>query len=141
MNINNFITDENKTMVDNFMVFYKSIYDEMFEIMPKRHKENLPFNNPGKFLSMIIMDWKDSDSGRTQEIKKNMWVDILNIDRCSHNFMKSKNTLFNDFTCGDRKNQEQENIRKRLARVKAFYNNKSEISNLYHIEYEENDSE
>lgn len=142
MNIGNAITDENRTMVDNFMVFYKSIYDEMFEIMPKRDKEYLPkFNNPGQFLGMVIMDWKDPDPGRTQDIKKNMWVDILNIDRCSHNFMKGKNTLFNDFTDGDKKNQEQENIRKRLARVKEFYNNKQDISNLYRIEYEENDSE
>tara|TARA_Y100000389_G_C17467270_1_gene526795 strand:- start:3220 stop:4401 length:1182 start_codon:yes stop_codon:yes gene_type:complete len=142
MYIGNAITDEHRGIIEEFMSFYKSIHDDMFEQMPKRHKEYPPkFNNPGQFLGMIIMDWKDTDSERTMVEKKNMWVDILNIDRCSHNFMKGKNSLFNDFTDGDKKNQEQENIRKRLVRVKEFYSNKQNISNLYRIEYEENDSE
>lgn len=127
---------EKKIKLYNFMEFYKSIYDGMLLNMPKRDKERFSFNNPGKFLSMVIMDYKDET--RDNEGKKEMWIDILNIDRCSDNFMKGKNTLFNDFTDGDRKNQEQENIRKRLARVKEFYEDKETVSNNYRIDYQEN---
>lgn len=134
------VTTEQRVLLTDFMTFYKSIHDTMFEIMPKRGKEHIPkFNNPGQFLGMIIMDFKDNTTDIDQ--KKTMWVDILNIDRCSHNFMKCKNTLFNDFTDGDKKNQEQENIRRRLSRVREFYNDKNHVSTHYHIEYEENDTE
>ena len=131
---------QQRVNITNLKTYYKSIHDTMFEIMPKRGNEHIPkFNNPGQFLGMIIMDFKDNTTDIDQ--KKTMWVDILNIDRCSHNFMKGKNTLFNDFTDGDKKNQEQENIRRRLTRVREFYNDKNHVSTHYHIEYEENDTE
>ena len=106
--------------------------------MPPRQREkvNVHFNNPGKFLGMIVMDYKDRST--TPDYKKDMWVNILNINRSSDNFMKEKNTLWNGFTDANRKNQEEENIRMRLNRVKEFYSNKQETSDNYHIEYNEN---
>ena len=120
-----------------FMEFYKSIHDTMLEQMPPRQREkvNVHFNNPGKFLGMIVMDYKEYSP---LEDKKNMWVNILNINRSSDNFMKEKNTLWNGFTDANKKNQEEENIRMRLNRVKEFYSNKQETSDNYHIEYNEN---
>ena len=70
-----------------------------------------------------------------------MWVNILNINRASDNFMKETNTLWNGFTDSNRKNQEEENIRMRLNRVKEFYSNKQETASKYHIEYNENSSD
>lgn len=127
--------------INRFMEFYKNIYDAMLEQMPPRKSEkvNIHFNNPGKFLGMIIMDYKDDST--ILEYKKNMWVNILNINRSSDNFMKEKNTLWNDFTDANKKNQEEENIRMRLNRVKEFYSNKEETSTNYHIEYNENTSD
>ncbi len=127
--------------ISNFMEFYKSIYDTMHEQMTPRQKEkvNINFNNPGKFLGIIVMDYKDSST--TTDYKKNMWVNILNINRSSENFMKGKNTLWNGFTDANKKNQEEENIRMRLNRVKEFYSNKQETSDKYHIEYNENFSD
>lgn len=121
-----------------FMEFYKSIHDTMLEQMPPRQREkvNVHFNNPGKFLGMIVMDYKDEST--TPDYKKDMWVNILNINRSSDNFMKEKNTLWNGFTDANKKNQEEENIRMRLNRVKEFYSNKQETSDNYHIEYNEN---
>ena len=124
--------------INGFMEFYKSIHDTMLEQMPPRQREkvNVHFNNPGKFLGMIVMDYKDRST--TPDYKKDMWVNILNINRSSDNFMKEKNTLWNGFTDANRKNQEEENIRMRLNRVKEFYSNKQETSDNYHIEYNEN---
>ena len=43
----------------------------------------------------------------SDKIKANMWMDIINIDRKSDNFMMGKKTLWmKDFTDGDRKNQD-----------------------------------
>ncbi len=120
-----------------FMEFYKNIHDAMLEQMPRRTREQIgKFNNPGQFLGMIVMDYKDEST--TSDYKKDMWVNILNINRSSDNFMKEKNTLWNGFTDANRKNQEEENIRMRLNRVKQFYSNKQETSDNYHIEYNEN---
>jgi len=135
------ITPEQTKYISDFMEFYKSIHDTMLEAMPKRDKGDkfIYWNNPGKFLGMIVMDFKDDST--TLEQKKDMWVNILNINRCSDNFMKNKFTLWNDFTDASKKNQEQENIRTRINRVKEFYNEKERISSLYHIEYQENEPE
>ena len=75
------------------------------------------------------------------EEAKDMLVNILNIDRSSENFMKGAASLWNGFTPADRKNQEQENIRKHLDRVKEFYGDKVGCGGQYHIEYTENEPE
>lgn len=124
--------------VYGFMEFYKSIHDTMIKKMPRRTYEQIHFNNPGKFLGMIVMDYKEYSP---LEDKKNMWVNILNINRASDNFMKETNTLWNGFTDANKKNQEEENIRNRLNRVKEFYANKQETASKYHIEYNENSSD
>ena len=139
-------TEIHKRMVGIFMEFYKSIYDKMLIQMPKRDRELFPFNNPGKFLGMIIMHFKDCICNEAEmdaklEEAKDMWVNILNIDRSSENFMKGAASLWNGFTPADRKNQEQENIRKRLDRVKEFYGDKVGCGGQYHIEYTENEPE
>lgn len=135
------ITTEHRAILNAFMTFYKAIYDTMITVMPKRGNEQFPFNNPGKFLSMIIMDFRTDVEGITLEQKKNMWVTILNIDRSSNNFMKGTGTLWNGFTDGEKKNQEQENITRRLNRVREFYDDKDGVSDEYHIDYTENEPE
>lgn len=127
--------------VHDFMEFYKSIYDTMIEQMPSRkgEKVKIHFNNPGKFLGMIVMDYKDEST--TSDYKKDMWVNILNINRSSDNFMKETYTLWTGLTEANKKNQEEENIRTRLNRVKEFYANKQETASKYHIEYNENSSD
>jgi hypothetical protein len=120
-NIGKTITDENEGKVYDFMKFYKDIYDTMIDTLPKILNEHLAhFNNPGKFLGMISMDYNDSET--TLEYKKEMWVKILNTDRISSDFMKGTQTLWFDFKDGDKKNQEYENIKKRLVRVREFHN-------------------
>ena len=135
------ITTEDRAILNAFMTFYKAIYDTMITVMPKRDNEQFPFNNPGKFLSMVIMDFRTDVVGITLEQKKNMWVTILNIDRSSNNFMKGTGTLWNGFKDGEKKNQEQENINKRLTRVMEFYDDMESVSEEHNIEYEENDPE
>lgn len=127
--------------INGFMEFYKSIHDIMLEQMPPRQREkvNIHFNNPGKFLGMIVMDYKEEST--TSDYKKDMWVNILNINRSSDNFMKETYTLWNGLTEANKKNQEEENIRMRLNRVKEFYSNKQETASKYHIEYNENSSD
>ena len=134
-------TQSDVDYVYGFIEFYKSIHDTMLKQMPPRQREkvNIHFNNPGKFLGMIVMDYKDEST--TSNYKKDMWVNILNINRASDNFMKETNTLWNGFTDSNRKNQEEENIRMRLNRVKEFYSNKQETASKYHIEYNENSSD
>ena len=134
-------TDEHEQLLNDFMVFYKSIYDEMVHQFPPRHREQFPFNNPGKFLGMIIMHFKENEDDMSLDEKKDMWVNILNIDRISENFMKGTATLWYNFTSGNQKNQEQENIRLRLNRVKEFYGDKEGTTDEYNIEYEENEPE
>ncbi len=134
-------TDEHEELLNGFMVFYKSIYDEMIHQMPKRDREQFPFNNPGKFLGMIIMHFKENEDDMSLDEKKDMWVNILNIDRSSENFMKGTGTLWYDFTPANQKNQEQENIRMRLNRVKEFYEDKEADSVDGRVEYEENEPE
>ena len=117
----------------------------MLDIQPKESGEKYfsNFNNPGKFLGLIIMDYtspRKGDDGNevSHEEKKEMWVNILNIDRASDNFMKGKQTLWmKGFTDGDRKNQEGSNIRKRLERVVQFYNDKVDVSKRFGVEYTE----
>ena len=134
-------TQSDVDYVYGFIEFYKSIHDTMLKQMPPRQREkvNIHFNNPGKFLGMIVMDYKDEST--TSNYKKDMWVNILNINRASDNFMKETNTLWNGFTDANKKNQEEENIRMRLNRVKEFYSNKQETASKYHIEYNENSSD
>ena len=55
--------------------------------------------------------------------------------------MKETYTLWNGLTEANKKNQEEENIRMRLNRVKEFYSNKQETASKYHIEYNENSSD
>jgi hypothetical protein len=129
-------TQSDVDYVYGFMEFYKSIHDTMIEQMPRRNHEQIHFNNPGKFLGMIIMNYKEDST--SLEDKKNMWVNILNINRASDNFMKETYTLWNGFTDANKKNQEEENIRTRLNRVKEFYANKQETASKYNIEYNEN---
>lgn len=136
-NINNPITEEKKTLINNFMDHYKKICCKIYSDMPKCDREKyIQFNNPGKFLSLIIKDYKTKREGISNQDKVKMWADILNIDRVSPNFMtKGTKTLFNQFTDGDKQNQELSNIIKRLGRVIQFYNNKEYTSQRYHIEY------
>jgi len=135
-NIGRTITDENKNKVYEFMDFYKDIYDNMIKEMERRPKEQIKdFNNPGKFLGMIIMDYKDSDT--TLDQKKVMWVKTLNIHRISPDFMKGTQTLWYDFRDGDKKNQEYENIKKRLDRVREFYSGSGMALSSSMIEFNE----
>lgn len=129
------ITQGDERKVDDFMTFYGEIYDTMLQQMPKRDREQFNFNNPGRFLGPIIMHFNHTNDGMSNDEKKDMWVNILNIDRSSDNFMKGTATLWNGFTAANQKNQEQENIRMRLDRVKEFYQNKGEVSNQHRIEY------
>jgi len=143
-----------KKNVTDFMEFYKDIHDGMLEIQSREPGEKYfksNFNNPGKFLGLIIMDYTTPRLDHTAwfhrslpylpttlKKKKAMWVNILNIDRSSNNFMMGKQTLWMmDFTDGDRKNQEVSNISKRLERVVQFYNDKVDVSARYGIEYTE----
>ena len=76
--------------------------------------------------------------------KVNMWVNILNIDRSSENFMKGTGSLWYNFTPANQKNQEQENIRARLDRIKEFYEDKegaAVLADEFNVEYVENDPE
>ena len=139
------MTQDKKNEVANFIEFYRHIYNEMLAIQPKESGEKYfsNFNNPGKFLGLIIMDYTnervdDDGDNVTLEEKKDMWVNMLNIDRVSDNFMMGKQTLWMmDFTDGDRKNQEVSNLSKRLERVVQFYNDKMDVSVRYSVEYTE----
>ena len=132
------ITDEMNQKVINFMNYYMSIRDGMFNLYEKEANEKFQFNNPGQFLGMILYDYNEKVvDDATQESSKNMWIEILNINRFSDNFMKGKKTIWNGFTDGDRKNQEVENIEMRYSRVKEFYENKVGVSSSLHIEYTE----
>tara|TARA_Y100000389_G_scaffold178316_1_gene191382 strand:+ start:9321 stop:10508 length:1188 start_codon:yes stop_codon:yes gene_type:complete len=129
-------TNEKKNNVYDFMTHYRNIHAKIYSDVPKESREKLlQFNNPGKFLSLIIRDYKIQRDGVTNQDKVNMWADILNIDRASTNFMKKNYTLYNTFTDGDKKNQEENNIIKRLERIIEFYNDKETISQRYHIEF------
>ena len=133
-------TPAHKERLNQFMIFYKSIYDGMIDLFPARPREKFHFNNPGKFLGMIIMHFQQSEQDPEMSLdeKRVMWVNILNIDRRSDNFMKGTVTLWSaqgGFTAGDQKNQEKKNILKRLDRVKEFYNNKRETARVHHIEF------
>jgi len=126
----------------DFMKFYKSIYDSMVHIMPREDNEQIPFNNPGKFMGLIIMDYNDDtsiDSGIVKGIpydyKKDMWINILNIDRNSDDFMKGTQTLWNGFVDADKKNQEKSNIETRLKRIRDFYIDREAIKAAHHIEF------
>jgi hypothetical protein len=130
-------TPSHEERLNQFMIFYKSIYNGMIDKRPRNSGEQIPFNNPGKFLGMIIMHFKQSeeDSGMSLDEKSELWVNILNIDRRSYNFMGGTATLWMGFTSGDQKNQEETNILKRLNRVKEFYENKEETARVHHIEF------
>ena len=132
------ITDEMKQKVINFMNYYKSIHDGMFELHEKEVTEKFQFNNPGQFLGMILYDFNEKVvNDVTQEESKNMWINILNINRFSDNFMKGKKTLWNEFSDGDRKNQEKDNLEARYNRIKEFYEDKINVSRELRIEYTE----
>ena len=132
------ITDEMRQKVINFMNYYKSIHDGMFELHEKEVTEKFQFNNPGQFLGMILYDFNEKVvDDATQEESKNMWINILNINRFSDNFMKGKKTLWNEFSDGDRKNQEKENLETRYNRIKEFYEDKVNVSRELRIEYTE----
>ena len=135
-NLGYLMTSEKKNEVYDFMTHYRNIHDKIYSDVPKVSKEKLlQFNNPGKFLSLIIRDYKTPRDGVTNQDKVNMWADILNIDRASTNFMKGTQTLYNSFTDGNKKNQEEINIIKRLERIIEFYNDKENISQRYNIVY------
>jgi hypothetical protein len=129
------ISQEDKDKIKGFMDHYKMIHDRMFEQKEREQNERIPFNNPGKFLSMVIMDYNDTRT--TMETKVDMWVNILNIERCSENFMKGKSTLWNELADADRRNQEESNIEARLDRVRGFYNDKGGTSEELRIVYTE----
>tara|TARA_B100000579_G_scaffold67417_1_gene50500 strand:- start:7953 stop:9122 length:1170 start_codon:yes stop_codon:yes gene_type:complete len=135
------ITDEKRVKLNGFMEFYESIYDTMISEMPRRSNEQIHFNNPGKFLGMIIMHFKEDNDDMELDEKVNMWANILNIDRSSENFMKGTGSLWYNFTPANQKNQEQENIRARLDRIKEFYEDKDSISDEFNVEYVENEPE
>jgi len=137
-NIGKCISNEQKQKVYDFINFYKNIHDEMYNSLNRESQEKtLQFNNPGKFLGMIVRDYKITREGVSNDDKINMWVNILNIDRKSDNFMKGKATLYNGFTGADKANQETDNIDKRLERILSFYGNKSIITQAHQIEYNE----
>jgi len=131
------ITNEMNQKVMNFMIYYKSIHDGMFILHGREGNEKFQFNNPGNFLGMILYCFNEKVvDNATQESTKNMWIDILNINRRCDNFMKGKKTLWNGLEEGDQRNQEKENIKVRFNRVKEFYDDKVNVSRVIHIEYE-----
>lgn len=135
-NIGRHISPEQKNLVFRFMNHYIKIHNKIYENFPKRiGEQTLQFNNPGKFLSLVIHDYKSVRNGVTNEDKIKMWADILNIHRVSPNFMKGTQSLYNSLTDGDKRNQELSNIIKRYERIIEFYNNKRLIKDRYHIEY------
>jgi hypothetical protein len=110
----------------------------MFNLYEKEVNEKFQFNNPGQFLGMILYDFNEKVvDDATQESSKTMWIEILNINRFSNNFMKGTKTLWTGFSDGDRKNQEVDNLEMRYNRVKEFYENKEQVSEELLIEYNE----
>ena len=132
------ITDEMRQKVINFMNYYKSIHDGMFELHEKEVTEKFQFNNPGQFLGMILYDFNEKVvDDATQEESKNMWINILNINRFSDNFMKGKKYLWKGLSDGDSSNQEKKNLETRYNRIKEFYEDKVNVSRELRIEYTE----
>lgn len=136
------LSSESKKKVYDFIEFYREIYEMTNSIKPIASSEKIPFNNPGKFLSLIIMDYTEdvpSDSGyikRAPIEKKNMWGKLITMDRISENFMYSGlQTLWNGFVDADKKNQEQTNIAKRLIRCIEFYRDMDDVSKNIGVQY------
>lgn len=118
------VTPEKKKTLYDFMNWYKGVHDKMFAVFPREHGEQSGFNKPGRFQGMMVMDYKKTTVHEDLiglEEKKQKWVEILNIDRCSDDFMKGTKTIWNTMSGGNKSNQEEGNIKARLTRVDEFY--------------------
>lgn len=131
------LTTEDKNKVIEFLQYYLSIKDKVFELKGYKPREQIPFENPGKFLSLIIMDYNEDVNieteyrSRTKEEKILMWARLINTDRVSENFMyKGQQTLWTGLTDGDKRNQEKCNIEKRLIRCIQFHDGNLAYSDM-----------
>lgn len=127
------ITERYKEDVKEFLLYYNSIIDRVYEENLRGNGEKYRhYYNVAKDLGMILFDWINYPSERSAN--KQMWVDIINIDRASINFMKGSKTLWNGMRSQDRQNTSSECIRKRVNRIKEFYRDRDTAITTYTIE-------
>ena len=139
------ISNEDKQKVYQFCEYYNDIINQAYG------QDNLPwkkghlkqqFYNMNKVMGVILVDWKNNingngyDQSMTEEERKTMWIDIINITRISKNFMKGSATLWFGFPKGDIQNTFLSNINKRIIRIYEFYKSDDTWKNENHIEYE-----
>ena len=131
------ITDEHKARIESFLEYYNEILDEAYSRQVRAEGERMkPYYNIAKDLGLILFDWSNNPDNR--EASKSMWIDIINMDRRSPNFMKGSKSLWNGMSSSDKQNTFEDSFRARLARVREFYENQEAKIKELSIEVELN---
>jgi hypothetical protein len=141
------ITPERFTKIVNFFKFYYDLIDTVYTVLPIRNVDDEDpiwnylqtdddtseyFNRREQMKKwyslsaseggMILWDYLDqSDAARTLSVKKDMWVEIINIGRISENFITKSKSLYNGLSPADKQNTHSDNYNTRITRIKEFY--------------------
>jgi len=149
----NEITDDQKEEIETFFEYYYNLIDKIYDTLPLRNKQDDGnshriwnmlqqseeddkkifkkkeqikkwYSLTGSEAGMILWDYLN-DSGKTNEEKMDMWVEMINYGRTHTHFLTGNKSLFNGLSGADIRNTFYPNYKTRITRVYEFYDNEN----------------
>ena len=139
--MNNELTENDKLRIKTFLEHLNKIIDTVYQAVPRTIKPKEKINtwaNLAKQTGLILYEWLENEQESDESHQKNRdkWVDIMQIERKSGDFMyQGKKTLWNGLSSAHKQNTDDDAISIRLTRVNDFYSNPEEISAENGIHY------
>ena len=141
----NEVSTDDKLRIKTFLEHLNKIIDAVYQAVPRSIKPKEKINtwaNLAKQTGMILYEWLENEheSDEFHQTNREKWVDIMQIERKSGDFMyRGKKTLWNGLRSAHKQNTDDLAIFVRLNRVNDFYSNPEEISAENGIHYNDGD--
>lgn len=129
--ISTLLTDEQQDRVFEYLIFYNTILDQCYQMLPlmsktdernpKPTRENYKqWWNLAKEPGMILYDWLDTNGEQPAE-KIERWVYIINMARLDPDFIDGKRKLYTGLSEASKRNTGAIAIGDRVQRIREFY--------------------
>lgn len=140
LNLNNPIKKSDEKRIETFLEYINHIITEVYRIFPPEHRETVcHWGKLGKQTSMILLEWLEWEKQGNQSINRinqKKWIELMNIERRSGNFMfKGEKTMWNNMISTEKQNMDDASVSARLKRVTAFYTNMVNTSKEHSIKF------
>jgi hypothetical protein len=141
--LNNEINVDDKRRIKEFLTYLNAIITAIYtSVSPRteKPKENIKtWGSLARQTGLILYEWLENE-GETHQTNQEKWIQIMQLERRSGNFMfKGNKTMWNGLKSSHKQNTDDDALDTRLSRVNEFFNDPEGISKKHGISYNEND--